>query len=182
MRTLVTLLGAFLLVGASGGNAGASDLFESNLAGKQVAFQEIAGISPDVAGPWVVAEGEVEIGENGQLDMEVEGLLLLDGTVGPIRSVFASLVCQKTVASADPTNEVVASTADVPLSAAGDAEIEDVIALPAVCVAPIVLLRVSAVDSGFFAPACMGGAGTCTATGVAVPIGCNGPWIAASGF
>ncbi len=148
MRTPVTLLGAVLLVGASAGDAGANDLFESALAGKQVANQEIAGISPDVAQPWVVAEGEVEIGEDGELELEVEGLLLLDGTVGPIRSIFASLVCQKTVASADPTNEVVASTADVPLSAAGNAVINEIITLPSSCVAPIVLIRVKLADLG----------------------------------
>ncbi len=173
---VVTLLGAFLLVGASAGNAGASDLFESNLAGKQVAFQEIAGISPDVAQPWVVAGGEVEIGDDGGLKLDVTGLLLLDGTVGPIRSVFASLVCQKTVASADPTNEVVASTADVPLSAAGDAESEDTITLPDVCVAPIVLVRVGLVDS----PNCadFGQPTPCDVTVFGIP----SPWIAASGF
>ena len=176
MRIILSLLGVFLLVGVSAGNAGAADLFESALAGKQVANQEIAGISPDVAQPWVVAEGEVEIGEDGELELEVEGLLLLDGTIGPIRSVFASLVCQKTVASADPTNEVVASTADVPLSASGDAEIADVIALPDVCVAPIVLVRVGLVDS----PNCalVGQPTPCQVTALGIP----SPWIAASGF
>ncbi len=173
---VASLLGALLLAGVPAGSAGALDLFESALAGKQVANQEIAGISPDVAGPWVVAEGEVEIGEEGGLDLEVEGLLLLDGTVGPVRSVFASLVCQKTVASADPTNEVVASTTDVPLSAAGDAEIKDVIALPAVCVAPIVLVRIGLVES----PNCalVGQPNPCQVTSFGIP----SPWIAASGF
>ena len=163
------LLGAFVLVGASAGNAGASDVFESELVGKQVGNQEIAGISPDVAQPWVVEEGEVEIGEDGKLELEVEGLLLLDDTVGPVLTVFASLVCQKTVASGDPTNEVVASTADVPLSAAGDAEIEEVISLPSVCVAPIVLVRIRLVDVGF---------GPVDIEDLGIPA----PWIAASGF
>ncbi len=174
--TFFTLLGSVFLVGVSTGNAGASDLFESKLAGKQVEGQEIAGISPDVAAPWVVAGGEVEIGNDGKLELDVEGLLLLDGTVGPVRSVFASLVCQKSVASADPTNEVVASTADVPLSVAGDAEIEDVIALPAVCVAPIVLVHVGLVDS----PNCalVGQPTPCQVTDLGIP----SPWIAASGF
>ncbi len=75
-----------------------------------------------------------------------------------------------------PTNEVVASTADVPLSAAGDAEIEDFIALPAVCVAPIVLIRVGLVDS----PNCalVGQPRPCDVTVFGIP----SPWIAASGF
>ncbi len=57
-RTFFTLLGAIFLVGVSAGYASASELFESELAGKQVANQEIAGISPDVAQPWVVAQGD----------------------------------------------------------------------------------------------------------------------------
>ena len=169
------LLGSVSLVGASAGSA-QTTVFESEIVGKQVAFQEIAGISPDVAQPWVVASGQARIESDGTLTAEMSGLLLLDNTVGPVRSVFASLVCQKTVASADPTNEVVASTADVPLSAAGDAEIEDVIALPDVCVAPIVLVRVGLVDS----PNCalVGQPTPCQVTALGIP----SPWIAASGF
>ena len=171
MRTLVTLLSAFLLVGVSAGSASADDLFESGIVGKQVAFQEIAGISPDLAQPWKVAEGKVKIGENGELDLDVKGLLLLDDTVGPVVTVFASLVCQKTVAvgAGVPTNEVVASTADAPLSAAGDAVIQDTITLPAVCVAPIVLIRINLVDFG---------GGPFPITNLGIPE----PWIAASGF
>ncbi len=167
-RTFFTLLGAIFLVGVSAGYASASELFESKLAGKQVANQEIAGISPDVAQPWVVADGEVEIDDDGELDLEVAGLLLLDGTVGPVRSVFASLVCQKTVLTGAPTNEVVASTTDVPLSAAGDAAIDEIITLPSVCVAPIVLIRVKLADVG-------GGPFDIAAAGLTA-------WIAASGF
>ncbi len=109
----------------------------------------------------------------------MEGLILTGdkttGTVETIRTVFASLVCQKIVAGT-PTNEVVASTADVPLSAAGDAEIDEVIALPAVCVAPIVLVRVGLVDS----PNCalVGQPTPCQVTALGIP----SPWIAASGF
>ncbi len=168
-KGLVTLLSAFLLVGASAGSASAQTVFESEIVGKQVANQEIAGISPDVAQPWKVASGEVRIESDGTLIAEMSGLLLLDNTVGPVRSVFASLVCQKTVASADPTNEVGPNTADVPLSAAGDAEIVEVIALPAVCVAPIVLIRINLVDFG---------GGPFPISNLGIPE----PWIAASGF
>ncbi len=171
MRTLVTLLSAFLLVGASAGSASARDVFKTEIVGKQVAFQEIAGISPDLAQPWKVAAGAVKIQPNGSLKAEMSGLLLLNDTVGPVVTVFASLVCQKTAAvgAGVPTNEVVASTADVPLSAAGDALIRETITLPAVCVAPIVLIRIELVQFG----------------GPPFPItnlGIPQPWIAASGF
>ncbi len=190
MRIFFTLLGAFLLIGASAGSASAQTLFESGVEGIQVATQTIAGISGGA--PWDVAAGEVVIRETREKDgvrlkVEVEGLVLVTpfipaDPVFPVLGVCGSLVCQKTGAGT-PTNEQVATTGNFPLSpVTGNAEVDANIILPAVCVAPIVLLRVSAVDSGFMAPECMGGAGTCTATGVAVPIGCNGPWIAASGF
>ena len=127
LKGAVVLLGTLVLVGMSAGSASAQTIFETGIVGKQVAFQEIAGISPDLAQPWKVASGEARIQSDGSLKAEMSGLLLLNDTVGPVVSVFASLVCQKTVASADPTNEVVASTADVALSAAGDAEIDEVI-------------------------------------------------------
>lgn len=165
----LTLLGAFILVGATAGSAGAQTVFESGIVGKQVAFQEIAGISPDVAQPWKVASGEARILSDGALKAEMSGLLLLNDTVGPVLSVFASLVCQKTTLTGPPTNEVVASTADVPLSAAGDAEIDEVVPLPPVCVAPIVLVRIRLVDVGF---------GPVDIEALGIPA----PWIAASGF
>ncbi len=186
MRTVVTLLSAFLLIGASAGIASASDLFKSGVEGIQVAGQMIAGISGGA--PWDVADGVAKIKSDGDIKVEIEGLVLTTPIIAadpvfPVLGVCGSLVCQKTAAG-DPTNEQVATTGNFSLSpVTGDAKIDANIPLPAaVCVAPIVLVRVSAVDSGFFAPECMGGAGTCTATGVPVQIGCNGPWIAASGF
>ncbi len=186
---VVTLLGMLLLVGVPAGSASAGALFESEVVGNQVATQTIAGISGGA--PWDVATGEARIDSNGDLKVEVAGLVLATpiipaDPVFPVLGVCASLVCQKTVAG-DPTNEQVATTGNFPLSpVTGNAKIGSTtdanITLPAICVAPIVLVRASAVDSGFFAEECMGGAGTCTPTGVAVPIGCNGPWIAASGF
>lgn len=182
---VVTLLGALLLAGVPAGSASAQTIFESGVVGIQVAGQLIAGISGGA--PWDVAAGEARIESNGDLTVEVAGLVLqtpiiASDPVYPVLGVCGSLVCQKTAAGA-PTNEQVATTGNFPLSpVTGNAEIDASITLPAICVAPIVLVRASAVDSGFFTPVCMGGAGTCTATGVPVFIGCNGPWIAASGF
>ncbi len=173
-KGLVTLLGAFLLVGASAGSARAQTLFESDIVGKVVGGQEIAtpaGLM-EIGAPWVVASGKVQIQSTGRLEADVSGLLLTGGpgmgTVGPVVTVFASLVCQKTVLTGAPTNEVVVSTTDVPLSAAGDAVIDEIITLPSVCVAPIVLIRVKLADVG-------GGPFDIAAGGFTA-------WIAASGF
>lgn len=184
-RTGVALLAVSALLVAPTGSAMAQTLFESGVEGIQVGGQMIAGIAGGA--PWDVAAGEVGVEEDGRLRAEVQGLVLTTPIVAadpvfPVLGVCGSLVCQKTEAG-DPTNEQVATTGSFPLSpVTGSAEIEATIPLPAVCVAPIVLLRVSAVDANFFSAECAGGAGTCTPTGVAVPIGCTGPWIAASGF
>ena len=74
---------------------------------------------------WVVSEGEVELDANGQLEVEVEGLLFAagpkNGTIGDVTHVSASLTCEGDgLAEADSR-----TTGRVPLSAAGDAEIEE---------------------------------------------------------
>ena len=102
--------------------------------------------------PWV-ASGDVEVDKHGRLRVDVEGLLLTNGTTGPVRGVRASLTCQD--------GDVVATTGVVPLSTAGDAQIDETISVPASCVGPIVLIRIGR---------------TTSANDVL------GPWIAASGF
>ena len=74
MRIVVTLLSAFLLIGASAGIASASDLFKSGVEGIQVAGQMIAGISGGA--PWDVADGAAKIKPNGDIKVEVAGLVL----------------------------------------------------------------------------------------------------------
>ncbi len=109
---IVVLLGALVLAGLPAGSSSAETLFESGIAGKQVTQQEIAGISPDIGIMRTVGGGEVRIESTGRLKAEVEGL----DPIGTVLTVFASLVCQKTVLTGALTNEVVAITLDVPLS------------------------------------------------------------------
>ena len=130
--------------------------FESSLLGLPAAFKMSTGVLVRGVGgggaPWVVAEGEAELDSDGDLEVEVEGLLITgtggaaDGTIGSVTDVAASLTCEGA--------GVVATTGVFPLSAAGDAEIEDEITIPSPCVGPIILIR----------------------------IGATGHWIAASGF
>ena len=130
--------------------------FESSLLGVPAAFIKSTGVKVRGVGgggaPWVVAEGEAELDSDGDLEVEVEGLLFTggpkDGTTGLVTMVAASLTCEG-------TPNVVATTGLVPLSAAGDAEIEENVALPSSCVGPIILIRANTI---------------------------TGPWIAASGF
>jgi hypothetical protein len=110
--------------------------------------------------PWVVAEGLVTLHADGTIHVVIQGLLItgtgtaLDGTIGPVRGVRASLTCQGT--------NVTATTGVFPLSSSGDGQIKDIITLPSTCVGPIILIRVGATASN--------------------PGPLLGPWIATTGF
>ena len=111
----------------------------------------IGGV-PSGGAPWALQHGSAVLEGDGQLHVEVAGLLLpAIGTTGPVKSVSASLVCGGTGGS------VFVTTDAVPLSAAGDAEIESKISVSNTCFGPVVLIR-------------------------AVFGGNAGPWIAGTGF
>ena len=163
------LAGVTIMVLVAGLGSGASRSvgkteagFESSIAGLPAGLNgspsgTIRGV-PSAGAPWI-ARGEAEVSGDGNLEVQVEGLLLdlpgnpLDRTTGPVTGVRASLTCQN--------GNVVATTGVVPLDAAGDAEIEEAISVPASCVGPIVLVRIGRIGTGG-------------------PV--MGPWIAASGF
>ena len=103
----------------------------------------MVGGVPSGGAPWVVSQGSAQISASGQLEVEVTGLLLgvgappnLVGTVGPVQMVAASLVC------GGSGGTVVGNTGAVFLNASGRANIEDVIAVPASCIAPSLLIRI----------------------------------------
>jgi hypothetical protein len=98
---------------------------------------------PAAGAPWTVDRGStVSINHHGRLDLRVRGLLVTgtggaaDGTTGPVKNVVASLAC----ANGDTT-----TTHAVPLSARGDARIRDHVTVPANCLAPVVLVRISGI-------------------------------------
>ena len=147
------LLIAMLAVGVasassshSANNAAEGHLFSASLApvlGPK--DPTIAGIGPG-SFPWVLKSGHVNLSKGGLLEASVAGLLLgpgapanLVGTTGPVKQVFASLICAN--------GPVVVSTNPVALSTEGDAHIHQRIPLPARCVGPIVLIR-SSLDGG----------------------------------
>jgi len=107
--------------------------------------------------PWAVSHGRVTLNANGNVRLDVTGLILPSlGTTGPITEVSASLVC------GGSGGTVAATTAAVALSPAGDARIHDKISVPASCIAPVVLVRIAAVNG--------------------TPLAQPGAFIAATGF
>jgi hypothetical protein len=141
---------------SSGQPARHGQLLSSNLLGRPTDPSLTVSIDGVPAGavPWALSQGKTRVQANGRVTVNVDGLVItgtntsLDGTTGPVTAVVASVAC-------DGMTPTFASTDPVPLSPGGDARIDQTVTLPAVCLAPIVLVRAN--TSG-------------------------GPWIAASGF
>ena len=139
---------------------GGRDAFRSDLVGSPGSGRTVRSVASGGV-PWVVApDSEVRITEGGRLRADVSGLLITgtggaaDGTTGSVTQVAASLTCTN-AASGDAGAPSVVTTAPVPLSPAGNARIDERLALPDPCIAPVVLIRANSA---------------------------TGPWIAASGF
>jgi hypothetical protein len=105
--------------------------------------------------PWEIASGSADLRASGKLHVEVEGLVLarrspvppnLQGT-NPITQFKAIVSCQTTTAGVATISNV--STALVPASPSGDAEIDTTVALPSPCFAPIIF--VTSPTSAWFA-------------------------------
>lgn len=91
---------------------------------------------------WQLAQGDVSLDRSERLRVAVRGLVLNNVSTGSFNStpdgvtgLVAALIC---VGSG---GTVVAQTAGVPLSQAGDAKISASITLPARCVAPVIAVR-----------------------------------------
>lgn len=91
---------------------------------------------------WKLKSGEIDLDRDGDLEVEIKGLVLDDpstgdsnGTADGVTHVVASLVC------GGSGGKVVAETDRYPLSKSGSAEFETKLKLPAECKAPVVLIR-----------------------------------------
>jgi hypothetical protein len=172
-RVLLTAVAGILLVGLHAPVASAAGLLRADIVGNEVNGQVVAGI-PGGA-PWVVDDGHVVVSRLFHaIALDVEGLLLLDGTVGPVFEVIASLHCS----SGGPGEEVfteVARTKSHPLSPEGNVKLFEFFDVPDQCTAAIVLVRVKVIDAGFIG-------GTPGEPLDLEDIGVVPPWIAASGL
>jgi hypothetical protein len=131
-----------------GGNHGGRDgnnnaRFDQTLVGLPANQMITIDGVPAAGAPWTLDQGSrARLKSHSRLDVRVRGLLItgtgtaVDGTTGPVKQVVASLAC---------ANGDTATTAAAPLSAQGDARIRDQIKVPADCLAPVVLVRISGV-------------------------------------
>ena len=110
----------------------------------------VHGVAPGGA-PWVISKGDLRLRSDGRLHIEVEGLVIpTRGNTNPVPKLAASLFC-------GGGDTPVASTDPVDFSPQGNAEIETTIALPAKCLAAVVLLRVNNASGPFIAASGFGG-------------------------
>jgi len=113
-------------------------VFDSAVVGSLPTDPVIHGVAAGNA-PWKVRSGSARLKGDGRLTVKLKGLVLTDGpfagTAGPVTSVSASLYC-----GADSSGPV-DTTATVPLSARGDARIDEVLDVPDRCLAPTVLVH-----------------------------------------
>ena len=156
--SVLTVLGVATAI-ALPAYGGGRDVFRSDVVGSRPGVTLRTVPSGGVA--WTVGDGsEVRLTEDGRLRADIKGLLITgtgsqsDGTTGPVTQVAASLTCADP-ASGDSGTPIIVSTSPSPLSAKGDARIDQKISLPPTCFGPIVLIRANSA---------------------------SGPWIAASGF
>lgn len=132
---------SLLLYGVSG-TASADDDFEAPLT-PCLANKTAIGDVPSCGKIWKLRSGEAELSENGALEVEVQGLVLNDTTVGEfngtpdgVDAVAAAVLC-----NGPDGLKVVAQTEPVALSKKGDAKIKAKVSLPKGCAGPIIVLR-----------------------------------------
>ncbi len=124
---------------------------------KILAFDTMVGIPPAFTGtqnpirginggglPWTISSGSGELKANGELEVEVEGLVLAAGPnagSNPISSFRAIVSCLKSDATIENvTTDPFPATTGPASSGGGNASIEANLTLPQPCIAPIVFV------------------------------------------
>ena len=97
------------------------------------------GDVPSCGKAWKLASGEAELEKDGELEVEVYGLVLNDASTGDangtpdgVDGVAAAVVCG---------GKVAAQTEVVPLSKQGNAKIDRKVSVPTDCANPVIVLR-----------------------------------------
>lgn len=123
---------------------------------KLVRFNSLAAVVPPFTGnanpirnlggggaPWKIAEGEAQLKANGEIEVSVRGLVLVNTGANPIANFAVILSCQGKDAAGAPTviNQVAGTT---PATTTGDADFEGIVQLSSPCFAPIVFVAIPA--------------------------------------
>jgi hypothetical protein len=113
------------------GNGPRSDILRAPLQGSILSDPPLFGLTRGGA-PWVISDGTARLRANGDLSVEIQGLIIPTRGNNPLATLSATVVCN---------GKDLLMTAPVPFSAAGDAEIDTHVSLPDRCLAPVVLIN-----------------------------------------
>jgi hypothetical protein len=146
----VLVLGVVLLAhtsAASSGRGGDTVLKFDTMVGVDgpftVAANAIRGI-PGAGAPWRLDSVDGKLGSDGELKIEVGGLVLVRTGQNPQPAFRAVVSCLTSTDTTVATVNLV--TGPFPASTAGDSEIRANVSLPSPCVAPIVFVTNAAGD------------------------------------
>jgi hypothetical protein len=121
------LLGALALGTVASTSAGGPKVLDARLTGIPTGGLVLHGLTGGGA-PWILDAGRAKLFADGRLEVEVEGLTLLNGT-NPIDNGRAVVTCGSVAVASSPI---------VPFSDAGDASVSTTVELPSTCLAPAV--------------------------------------------
>ncbi|MCU0868031.1 MAG: hypothetical protein MUF30_00300 [Burkholderiales bacterium] len=137
----VLAVGAALCTLSAGARAD-DDVFEGKLRPCLSDGTAIGGVNA-CGKRWKLESGEVDLDRDGDIEVEIKGLVLDDATTGEfngtadgVTQVVVSLVCGGTGKAM-----VVAESERFALTRDGTASFETKLRMPAACIAPVVLVR-----------------------------------------
>ncbi|HET9597027.1 MAG TPA: hypothetical protein VFP65_15675 [Anaeromyxobacteraceae bacterium] len=133
---LAVLLALPLVARADGEGNDAKVLKFDTMAAVVAPFLGAAGTIDGVpagGAPWRIASGRGELRADGRIKVRVRGLVLVGTGQNPFTSFAAFVGCLGGTA---------VQTAAFPTGPEGDADIEDTVALPSPCFAPVVLVGI----------------------------------------
>jgi hypothetical protein len=122
-----TVLAALAIGSVATTAAGGPKILDARMTGIPTGGLALHGLAGGGV-PWILDAGRAKLFADGRLEVEVEGLTLLNGT-NPIANGRAIVTC---------SSVAVASSPIVPFSAAGDALVTATVDLPGTCLAPAV--------------------------------------------
>jgi hypothetical protein len=141
---LAAVVAAFVLAGPAAADSNKAILTD-DVTPSLPSDDAIFGVNPGGA-PWVIDKGEARVKPDGRVRARVEGLVIptapQNGT-NPIPLLRASVYCD---------GMLVGQTENAPFSPAGDARIEDEVAVPGDCDHAAVLLNPVRVVNGVATP------------------------------
>lgn len=171
MKTSVVLAAVLLLFGGLLAQPGSAEGSDEQ---KVLKFQTMFGVTgpflgatnsiqgvPGAGAPWTNPRVQGELRANGELKIRVRRLVLVSNGTNPSPTFRGIVSCRSIDTSTTPptASTVIVTTGTFPATTTGDSEIEETVALPSPCVAPIVFVGPGAGAVRWF-----------STTGVATPI------------